>query len=156
MTVRARNPSDDQHTDKETSMTATTVNGLAVVSDEAGVAPFTDRAGNPVVQPQTRVLTLEDGSVVYGCLHCDYISTNKNSVRPHLGKHNSHRRNGNRHLADALSVRDMSLTDLLERLDHLDRTTADRDKWRARALKAERRLSSLRNALGVTVNEPAS
>lgn len=135
-------------------MTVTSYNGLAVVRDEPGVAPFKTKAGEPVIQPQTRVLTLEDGSVIYGCLHCEYISHNQHSIRPHLGKHNSRRRNGNTHLVDALSVRDMSLSDLLERLDHLDRITADRDRWRQRALKAERRLSSLRNALGVKVNEP--
>jgi hypothetical protein len=134
-------------------MTATEVNGLAVVTDEPHQAAFTDKAGNPVLQRQTRVLTLEDNTVVYGCAHCDYTSRNPNSIRPHLGKHNARRRNT---AQAALTGREMSLADVLERLATVDALTSDRDKWRARAMKAERRLTALRNALGVKANEPVS
>ncbi|WP_158884088.1 hypothetical protein [Amycolatopsis anabasis] len=127
-------------------MTATEVDGVAVVADTPHVAPFTDRSGQPVYQPQTRVLTLADGSTVYGCAHCDYTSENPRSIRPHLGKHNR-RRNGLRPAKDA--VLDMPLTDLMDRLAKLDAILEEREQWKARALQAERRLRQLRDALGM-------
>lgn len=61
------------------------VNGLRVVSDAPTRAPIADKAGGEVLWHQTRTLTLEDGTVVYGCQHCPYVSPNVHSVRPHLG-----------------------------------------------------------------------
>ncbi|WP_370944051.1 hypothetical protein AB5J62_33760 [Amycolatopsis sp. cg5] len=127
-------------------MTATEVDGLAVVADEPRPAPFKDKGGNPIYQPQTRVLTLADGSVVYGCAHCDYTNRNPNSIRPHLSRHNS-RRKTNGSAPGALSL---PLAELMERLEKLDEITEDRDAWKSRALRAERRLKQLRNALGVS------
>lgn len=36
---------------------------------------------SPAYRPQTRVLTLADGSVVFGCQQCDYTDANSNSNR---------------------------------------------------------------------------
>ncbi len=126
-------------------MTATDVDGVAVVDDQPSTAPFRDRSGNPIYLRQTRVLTLADGSVVYGCAHCDYTSANVNSIRPHLGKHNGPRRAGA--TQDKPGGLNLPLTDLLKRLEQLDAITADRDEWKARAQSAERRLKQLRSAL---------
>jgi hypothetical protein len=128
-------------------MTATEVNGIAVVSDEPRQAPFRDNGGNTVYQPQTRVLTLADGSVVYGCQHCDYTSANPNSIRPHLGRHSGRPRKSKTATGSSLNL---PLAELMERLDQLAAVTEDRDAWKSRALAAERRLKQLRNALGVT------
>ncbi|GAA1962132.1 hypothetical protein [Amycolatopsis minnesotensis] len=127
-------------------MTATEVDGVAVIADEPREAPFRDKAGNVVYQPQTRVLTLANGTIVYGCLHCSYTSANPNSVRPHLARHNS-RRKTNGHGPD--SSLNLPLAELMDRLDKLAAVTEDRDAWKARALNAERRLKQLRTALGV-------
>jgi hypothetical protein len=127
-------------------VTATVVNGLAVVKDEPQVAPFRDRAGSPIYQPQTRVLTLSDGSVVYGCVHCDYSSPNVHSVRPHLNKHRKATETGKRN-GSALNL---PLTELMRRLDKLDALAQECEDWKSRALRAERRLKQLRSALGVT------
>ena len=126
-------------------MTATEVDGIAVVADEPRCAPFTDRGGNPIYQPQTRVLTLADGSVVYGCAHCDYTSANPNSIRPHLGRH---RERPPKTTAAATSL-ELPLAELMKRLEQLSAITSDRDAWKARAVTAEKRLKQLRNALGV-------
>ncbi|MFH0246186.1 hypothetical protein ACGRHY_28060 [Streptomyces sp. HK10] len=67
-------------------MTATHVNGLAVVEDQPARSGIS-RPGVNVVLEQTRHLLLADGSEVYGCLHCNYTSENKHSIRPHLKKH---------------------------------------------------------------------
>ncbi|MFI7087739.1 hypothetical protein ACIBUR_29595 [Streptomyces anulatus] len=67
-------------------MTATHVNGLAVIED----LPTRSRISRPGVQvtfDQTRHLLLSDGSEMYGCKHCTYTSTNPNSIRPHLKVH---------------------------------------------------------------------
>ncbi|QWF78742.1 hypothetical protein [Amycolatopsis sp. CA-230715] len=125
-------------------MTATEVDGIAVVADEPRKAPFRDKAGNTIYQPQTRVLTLANGTIVYGCLHCSYTSTNPNSVRPHLARHNSRRKtNGPDNSLN------LPLAELMARLDKLAAVTEDRDAWKSRALNAERRLKQLRTALGV-------
>ncbi len=122
-------------------MTATTVNGHAVITDKPTASALRDKRGNVVYWPQTRTLTLDNGDVVYGCVHCDYTSLNENSIRPHLGKH--------RDRPTAAQAGELSLNQLLERLGELDKVTADRDQWRKRAVAAEKSLSTLRKALGV-------
>ncbi len=128
-------------------MTATEVGGVAVVSDEPREAPFRDNGGNTIYQPQTRVLTLVNGAVVFGCVHCDYTSPNANSIRPHLGKHNGRpRKSAGSGAKDSLNL---PLAELMARLDTLTAVTEDRDAWRTRALKAEKKLRQARNALVV-------
>ncbi|WP_019061562.1 hypothetical protein [Streptomyces prunicolor] len=67
-------------------MTATHVKGVTVVADEPARSPIS-RPGVNVVFDQIRHLLLADGSEWYGCLHCDYVSQNQNSIRPHLKAH---------------------------------------------------------------------
>lgn len=67
-------------------MTATHVKGVAVVADEPARSPIS-RPGVNVVFDQIRHLLLADGSEWYGCVHCDYVSQNPNSIRPHLKAH---------------------------------------------------------------------
>ncbi|MEV7887513.1 hypothetical protein ACWD3I_26015 [Streptomyces sp. NPDC002817] len=67
-------------------MTATHVNDVAVVADEPAQSPIS-RPGVNVVFDQIRHLLLADASEWYGCLHCDYVSQNQNSIRPHLKAH---------------------------------------------------------------------
>lgn len=69
-------------------MTATQVDGRPVITDRDTTSDITDRAGRPVKWRQVRELTLDDGTVVYGCAHCDYTSPNRLSIRPHLNRHN--------------------------------------------------------------------
>lgn len=122
-------------------MTATEVNGVDVVSDEPTQAPMNMADGRPIVWTQTRTLVLKDGSVVYGCQHCDYTSPNILSIRPHLNKHRT------RGSSTSRRSDDVSLNQLLRRLSELDAIESDRDKWRRRALDAEHRLRTLRKAL---------
>jgi hypothetical protein len=121
-------------------MTATVVNGLEVLADEPTEAPMRSRAGTPVMWQQTRTLLLEDGSTVYGCVHCDYTNENVNSIRPHLNKHRT----------SATSVDrfgELTLAEVMRRLAEFDEVSIDREAWKARATRAERSLSTLRNAL---------
>ncbi|MFJ1742656.1 hypothetical protein ACIOG4_28770 [Streptomyces microflavus] len=67
-------------------MTATHVNGLAVIEDQPTRSGIS-RPGVEVVFDQTRHLLLSDGSEMYGCKHCTYTSANPNSIRPHLKVH---------------------------------------------------------------------
>lgn len=121
-------------------MTATHVDGRAVIADEPTRAPISQRNGDPVYWQQIRTLLLEDESTLYGCVHCDYTAEKPGSIRPHLKKHTS------RAPAPAAAA-DMSLTDLLAKIAQLETVTADRDRWRRRALDAERKLSTMRRAL---------
>ncbi|GAB2964143.1 hypothetical protein [Saccharothrix stipae] len=129
-------------------MTATSVNGVNVVMDEPTRSPISDRSGREVVWTQTRTLTLADGTIVYGCAHCDYTSPNRNSIRPHLQKHNAGK--NPKPPKPLLVSGDLSLNTMLEKLADADRAIAERDGWKRRALAAERKLSNLRSALGVS------
>jgi hypothetical protein len=122
-------------------MVATHAFGLEVVGNVPTPSPIADRAGNPILWEQTRTLTLADGSTAYGCHHCDYASRNRNSIRPHLRKHNQ-RTNGYAPAAE------LTVHELLGQLATLEELRADRDGWKARAVKAEKALRTLRTMLG--------
>lgn len=122
-------------------MTATQVNGIAVIADEPTLSPISARNGVPVYWQQTRTLLLEDGTELYGCVHCDYTADSPNKVRPHFNKHRD------RTAAKPASPYDLPLSELLARVADMEKLTAERDTWRRRALKAERSLSTMRKAL---------
>ncbi|MFI0742799.1 hypothetical protein ACH4PU_32660 [Streptomyces sp. NPDC021100] len=67
-------------------MTATHVNGISVLEDQPARSGIS-RTGVTVFYEQIRELLLEDGQVVYGCVHCDYTNPNQHSIRPHLKVH---------------------------------------------------------------------
>ncbi|MDJ0346814.1 hypothetical protein QMK19_41030 [Streptomyces sp. H10-C2] len=67
-------------------MTATHVNGIAVVEDQPTKSGIS-RDGVQVTFTQTRHLLLADGTEIYGCQSCDYTSPNSLSIRPHLKVH---------------------------------------------------------------------
>ncbi|GAA3890358.1 hypothetical protein GCM10022243_64060 [Saccharothrix violaceirubra] len=125
-------------------MTATTVDGVAVVTDEPTPAPMRDNAGTPVLWKQTRTLTLADGRTVYGCAHCDYTSPNVHSVRPHLNKHRGDRVPA---VPNVGALGALTLDDVVARLAEHDQLAAERDEWKIRAQRAEWSLSTLRTAL---------
>lgn len=126
-------------------MTATHVDGLAVIADQPALSAIQTPTGKPIHFKQIRELLLEDESTVYGCVHCDYTGPSVNAVRPHLSKH----RDGAKPKKAAARPRlqDLSLAELAKRLESIERVTQDRDHWKARALKAERQLSGLRRTL---------
>ena len=68
-------------------MTATDVNGVRVVADDPTPSPLTDRGGNRVIWERIRTLRLEDGSTVYGCVHCTFVRESAGGVVRHLSKH---------------------------------------------------------------------
>lgn len=117
-------------------MTATSAFGLEVIADEPTKSGVVTPNGHAVMWEQTRTLLLEDGSTAYGCLHCDYLSRKVLSIRPHLNKHRTPK-----------AATNGQVTDLLTQLGNLSEITAERDAWKARALKAERTLRTLRTAI---------
>ena len=127
-------------------MTAATVEGRRVIEDQPAKSPLHTDA-KPVLFKQIRELLLEDGTVVFGCLHCEYTADTIGPIRPHLKAHGG-RGPGRPRTAIAQDVNQMSLGDLLRRVKTLEQAEADRDTWRRRALDAERRLNTLRRALG--------
>ena len=121
-------------------MTASTVDGLEVIADEPTEGSLCAPSGKPLVWRQTRTLLLEDGSTVYGCLHCDYTNPNLRAIRPHLKKHRAT-------TVEVERLDELTLGEILRKLSTLDALTAERDKWQERATRAERSLSDLRKAL---------
>lgn len=120
-------------------MTASTVNGLAVVATEPALSGWKNHAtGVPLEFKQILKLLLEDGSEVYGCLHCDYTAPHPKNVRPHLNKH--------RDLKAAPNGAAISVSDLIRQLTETEHAEKERNLWKARALLAERELRRLRAA----------
>lgn len=117
-------------------MVTRVINGHHVISDDDTPSPIRTNNGHHVVWRQTRTLTLDDGSTIYGCAHCDYVSTNVLSIRPHLAIHRQPEPPSD------------NTTRLLK--NALEAALSDRDRWRDRARKAERALRRLRDALQVT------
>ena len=135
-------------------MTATKVDGHAVVADEPAVSPLRNRRDNGTIHfSRIRRLLLDDESVVHGCAECDYVGAGVGNVRAHLRVHRI------RDAEPALmpttrSIEDMNVGDLLGAArrsdalaDALERMTEDRNHWKARALRAERAMATLRKAL---------
>lgn len=129
-------------------MTATHVDGVPVVADEPATAHagMATRDGQPVRWRQIRHLLLEDGSEAYGCLHCTYTSRKLLSIRPHLNKHRELKPAAPPTAAPAAPAV-LDLRDLVSRLDAADRLATELDVWKTRALRAERELDRLRQAL---------
>jgi hypothetical protein len=123
-------------------MTATEVDGLAVVDDQPTPAVMKDAAGQTIYFQQTRMLTLADGDVVYGCQHCDYVSDNWRSIRPHLRVHNGAPSTAN-YLPPAVR-------NAITNITKTQRQAQEAASWRDRALRAEKALDAMNKALGVT------
>lgn len=115
------------------------IDGHEVVDDQPTAAPIKALNGQPVHWKQIRTLRLSNGDTVYGCAHCDYAANTPNSVRPHLNAHRNGRKS--RHVSG-------DVEQVLAQLAHLDELTKDRDRWKQRALKAERDLRAIRRAIG--------
>jgi hypothetical protein len=120
-------------------VTATHVDGVEVIADEPCRSGLTGRGGKPIYFKQTRELLLADGRTVYGCVHCDFVRGKPSAIRPHLVKHGTRAAAG---LSD-----DLTLAQLLRKLEAMEKVTAERDQWKARALKAEKALGILRRTL---------
>jgi hypothetical protein len=126
--------------------TAKWVSGLRVVKDEPYRSPYAKdrRNGEGLLQPQTRVLTLENGHTVFGCQHCPYTSENVHSIRPHLNRHRGDKPN---RVPTVGELKSMSAADLLRDINRVAELEASVEQWKARALKAEKTLETLRNAI---------
>lgn len=140
-------------------MTATVVNGHAVIATEPAVSPLTgnaNRARGTIYYKQIAKLLLDDGSEMYGCIHCNFVRDAANKVYPHLKKHKRPIQGSNGH-GPAGDVLSMTVEQLLDRRrdasayqEAIDRLTVDRDGWKQRARAAERDLKTIRSALGIT------
>ena len=126
-------------------MTATHVDGVAVVADEPAETGIADGAGTPVHYKRIRKLLLADDRIMYGCSECDFTRPTAAQIRPHMNKHRAPDAPPKR--SRARMLQELTLAELLAKVELLEDLTADRDRWKSRALKAERSLGTLRSAL---------
>lgn len=149
-------------------MTAEHVNGLKVVESEPLMSPVKTPHGKPVYFRRIVTLLLEDGSTMLGCTECDYTDAAAGRVRHHLTINHWNRdvprklngfeaaANDRRHAAStAVDTATLSVADLLNSATRLQalsdavaRMTEERNEWKARALKAERAMATLRKLVG--------
>lgn len=119
-------------------MTASHVDGVEVIAVENAKSNWKGRNGEHLEYRQMLKLLLADGRELYGCLHCDYTHENLNSIRPHLNKHR---------LPDlGNGLAGLDIPGLIKRLSDVDRVETERDRWKTRALDAERELRKIRQA----------
>jgi len=133
-------------------MTATIVDGYHVIADRPAPSPLP----HPTDPTKTlyfktiRHLVLSNMEVVYGCVDCTYTADTTFKVRAHRSHHAVRRATppttpsgGGAHRAtEAITV-----DNLVARLSALSKVEGDRDRWRTRAIAAERRLAALHRAL---------
>ncbi|MET8006290.1 hypothetical protein [Nonomuraea glycinis] len=125
-------------------MTATHVNGVAVIADEAAPSPLS-RPDRPVSFPQIRRLLLEDDSETYGCALCEHTDPALGKVRYHLRSHPERVVSRRSRRADVSA--DVSVRDLVALARSAERLRKERDEWRQRALKLQRQLATAHRAL---------
>ena len=125
-------------------MTATHVGGLAVIADEPAQSTISTPTGKKIYFQQIRELLLEDESTVYGCVHCEFTGPSTNTIRPHLKQHSDTQPKPK---PARPKLHELTLAELLKRIEEHERVLADRDSWRTRALKAEGQLRGLRRTL---------
>lgn len=158
-------------------MTARHVMGLKVLSEfpvptGQNEKPHGVDNGKPAMFKQIVGLRLSNGTVAYGCVHCDYARETLRSVIPHLNKHSikgdgktpkakrvtaakEAANNTASSLADVppLSRRDlqaMTLDEILRLINKARRivSSGDTAEWKRRALDAEGKLETLRSVFG--------
>lgn len=135
-------------------MTATEVGGVAVVASEPAVTSLPRREGEPPVYfKQIVKLRLEDGSELYGCVHCDFTAPGVGQVRPHLRKHKRPNPEG-RTVVLAVELEEMSVAELLVQkrradglLTQVSRLSQQLSDAKKRALVAERDIAELRRLI---------
>lgn len=101
--------------------------------------------------------TFSDGTVVFRCAECGFTRDSYYKVLPHLGSHSERKPRAKVAVVPTPAERASALlTELIGVVAELaaeageKASASDRDEWRARALDAEKRLRSLRRALGVS------
>jgi hypothetical protein len=121
-----------------------------VLSNEATPSSLKDRNGNVVCWPSVRKLVLSGDLVVYACADCSYVNRSENSIRPHRNKHRGKNKPPDDEVTELLrsTIRTALGGELPDRTAEIEKLTVDRDAWKQRALKAERAMSGLRQALG--------
>lgn len=126
-----------------------------VIHEAPAQSRLKDKAGHHVLYKQIRELLLADGSITYGCAHCSETSPDIMVIFRHLRTHKpaTIRRpkpkkaapkpdtNGHKAEGDGLVIQ------LVE--TEIAKLTMQRDRYKARALKAERELAKVRRALGI-------
>jgi hypothetical protein len=134
-------------------MTATTVDGRAVIASEPALSPLSEVKGRPIYYKQIVRLLLDDDREVFGCVHCDFTGQSAQSLYSHLKRHSG--RKAQRAKAAPPVPMDVTLGDLLagqrqtsELMALIEQITEDRNEWKRRAREAERRLKVLRDAIG--------
>lgn len=120
-------------------MTATHVNGLAVIAVEPTPSPL-NRPDKPVYFTHILTLSLEDGTQAHGCALCDFTADAVGQVRAHLRVHPNRATTSRR---TAAVPADMSIADLLKEAQKVPRLIQQRDEWKRRALRAERALADI-------------
>jgi hypothetical protein len=146
-------------------VTATQVDGKQVVASEQVVSPLPnpDGSGGFLHFKQiVKLLLLDDGSEVFGCVHCEFTGGSYQKIGQHLRVHKPPALNGHRSklaapVADVLPE-DMTIGELFGQyqraealMAQLERLAESRNEWRARAQEAEKKIASLQSIFGNVV-----
>jgi len=141
-------------------VTATIVNGYHVVGDIPARSPLPHptHPEKGLYFKTIRALSLSNGEVVFGCVDCTYTAPSPMQVRAHRASHSRGRGRGvgapamttGAHRAPADPV---TIDDLVARLTVLSKVESERDRWRTRAIAAERKLAALGRHLADMVHK---
>lgn len=142
------------------------VNGLAVLADVPAPSPLTVKAGQPQVTFKSlRLLTLADGSHVFGCGDCGGFTGSRGEVQKHRYDAHDAPRPGRRAIEAAIpsELSEMTIGELWELRAEaaswghmLTELEVKLDEWRTRALAAEawkKKVAAKFAGVGFTLNE---
>jgi hypothetical protein len=134
------------------------VDGQEVVSDEPEESPLSKVWGKFIPIVGRRVLTLKDGSKVFGCADCPETGTRGEIIRHRVEQHGATkpgtRTPGRKEAAPDLSWLGITIGDVIDLAQHvggfeveLDRIRDERDEERSGRLAAEKELNQIKKAL---------
>lgn len=126
---------------------------LRIIDERPARSLLSDRSGKAVFYRQIHELLMDDGSVRFKCVHCGTISNDLMVIFRHLKEHKPPKpapqpEDKSRAEDNGYDTNGGSL--VMEFLDQkIRKLVEERDRYKARARKAERELARIRRALGV-------
>lgn len=134
--------------------TGQTIKGEVVTADMPARSPLphpTDPHQH-LYYKTIRELWLMGGGIVYGCTDCDYTGPTVYSVRAHRSTHTPRRPTTAPVTPHGETPADIATLDaLMARLAAIGKLQSERDRWRTKAIAAERQLAALRRSLSKVV-----
>lgn len=127
------------------------VNGKRVIKVDPELSPMTNRAGDRTPFHNREILTLEDGSTVFGCTQCWVTDEKRGAVMRHYKEAHAQKRASAAGPAKSeiqSAAMQMTLGELFQLANGVASWEADRERLKAQLAAAQTELADLRKTHG--------